>query len=533
MLLQPLFSYVSLQTIPILLIGVVVIILATTITYQLLLSPLRSIPGPFLASISPFPQLYHGLKGDRHLWIHKLHQKYGTHVRVAPNFVSVNTVTGLHDIYGHGKKIRKSDFYSAFPAIKGAWNTHNAIDKQLHGRKRRVLSQAFSDNALKGMEEVMLLHIRQLCSIFAGEGKNEGEKKVGTWNLADWFGYLSYDVMGELCFGKSYDMLVDGARRGVIGLVDRAAFRHYVCGLWLPLDTWHLDQLFIRRLTRDRWSFIMNSRIEATARAKARSSLGHAAKKDFFHYLLNAVDPESGSGLSTPELWSEANVLMIAGSDTTSTELTAIIFYLVRNPAALEKVKEEVRGKFAAVEEIVSGAKLNELSYLKCCIDEAMRLAPAVPGALPRCVQQGGAEVDGIFLPSGTEVGTPCYSIHRHASYFPYPNTFIPERWIEGSSVTLPSSSAPSATSKTWEVSKEEVELARKAFCPFSIGPRGCIGKSMALMEMRLTLARLLYLFEFEDVRDGVGEDEGGDLGMVDHFTSQKTGPNVRVRRRV
>ena len=243
MLLQPLFSYVSLQTIPILLIGVVVIvtiplprntlsnnhqILATTITYQLLLSPLRSIPGPFLASISPFPQLYHGLKGDRHLWLHKLHQKYGTHVRVAPNFVSVNTVTGLHDIYGHGKKIRKSDFYSAFPAIKGAWNTHNAIDKQLHGRKRRVLSQAFSDNALKGMEEVMLLHIRQLCSIFAGEGKNESEKKVGTWNLADWFGYLSYDVMGELCFGKSYDMLVDGARRGVIGLVDRAAFRHYV-----------------------------------------------------------------------------------------------------------------------------------------------------------------------------------------------------------------------------------------------------------------------------------------------------------------
>jgi hypothetical protein len=80
---------------------------------------------------------------------------------------------------------------------------------------------------------------------------------------------------------------------------------------------------------------------------------------------------------------------------------------------------------------------------------------------------------------------------------------------------------------------KKRLSLARKAFCPFSIGPRGCIGKSMALMEMRLTLARLLYLFEFEDVRDGVGEDEGGDLGMVDHFTSQKTGPNVRVRRRV
>jgi cytochrome P450 len=157
-------------------------------------------------------------------------------VRIAPNVVSVNTVTALHDIYGHGKKIRKSDFYSAFPAIKGVWNTHNAIDKSVHGRKRRVLSQAFSDNALKGMESVMLLHVRQLCSIL-GAGGVEKMEEGGCWNMADWFSYLSYDVMGELCFGKSYDMLVDGARRGVIGLVDRAAFRHYVVGSLILLPS--------------------------------------------------------------------------------------------------------------------------------------------------------------------------------------------------------------------------------------------------------------------------------------------------------
>lgn len=148
---------------------------------------------------------------------------------MAPNFVSVNTVEGLHDIYGHGKKIKKAEFYNAFPAIKGVYNTHNAIDKTLHGRKRRVLSQAFSDNALKGMESVMLLHIRQLCSILGGSGKGqEKETKSTVYNMADWFSYLSYDVMGELCFGKSYDMLIDGAKRRMIGLVDRAAFRHYV-----------------------------------------------------------------------------------------------------------------------------------------------------------------------------------------------------------------------------------------------------------------------------------------------------------------
>jgi cytochrome P450 len=295
----------------------------------------------------------------------------------------------------------------------------------------------------------------------------------------------------------------------------------------MPLDTWHLDQIFIRRLTQDRWNFIMNSRIEATARAKTRTLAGHSAKKDFFHYLLNAKDPETGVGLTTPELWGEANVLMIAGSDTTSTGLTSTIFYLVRNPHAVTRVQREIRAQFSSVEEIVSGAKLNELTYLKACTDEAMRLAPAVPGALPREVMAGGVEVDGVFLPAGTNCGTPCYSIHRQPTYYRSPLSFLPERWIEGAVCHPTSPSSPS-----WVVSKDEVEIARRAFCPFSIGPRGCIGKSMALMEMRLTLARLIFLFDFEGV-DSTGEDRDGQLAMVDHFTSQKTGPNVVFKKRV
>jgi cytochrome P450 len=139
------------------------------VIYNRFFHPLRRIRGPSLATVTPWVQLYHGLKGDRHLWLHSLHQQYGSHVRVAPNFVSINTVHGLHDIYGHGRRFKKADFYNSFPAIKGVYNTHNAIDKTMHGRKRRVLSQAFSDHALKGMEDVMLLHIRQLCTILGEE----------------------------------------------------------------------------------------------------------------------------------------------------------------------------------------------------------------------------------------------------------------------------------------------------------------------------------------------------------------------------
>jgi cytochrome P450 len=292
----------------------------------------------------------------------------------------------------------------------------------------------------------------------------------------------------------------------------------------MPLDSWHLDQIFIHRLTNDRWNFIMKSRVEANERAKERAQAGHDSKKDFFYYLLNAKDPETGKGLTTPELWGEANVLMIAGSDTTSTTLAATIFYLVRNPAALAKLKKEVREAFSTVEDIVSGAKLNELLYLKACLDEALRLAPAVPGAPPREVMEGGAVVDGVFLPAGTDCGTPTLSIHRQPQYYREPGAYLPERWIEGATCRAP-------TGDEWQTTKEDVETARRAFCPFSIGPRGCIGKSMAFMEMRLTIARLMFLYDLEKA-DGTGEDEEGHLALVDHFTSAKQGPNVIVRRR-
>ncbi|KAH8687912.1 cytochrome P450 monooxygenase [Tricladium varicosporioides] len=520
MLLGQLLSGISLASIAIGPLLLITLLFTVISIYNYFLHPLRHIRGPLLCKLTPWVQLYHGISGDRHLWLHDLHKKYGSHVRVAPNFVSVNTVDGLHDIYGHGKKVKKADFYNAFPAIKGVYNTHNAIDKTLHGRKRRVLSQAFSDNALKGMEELMIVHIQQFSSILSNKDAVGGSR-----NLSDWFSYLSYDVMGELCFGKSFDMLINGARRGVIALVDRAAFRHYVCGLWMPLDSWHLDQLLIPKITRDRWNFIMNSRVEAQARAKARTEAGHEAKKDFFYYLLNAKDPETGAGFSMQELWAEANVLMIAGSDTTSTSLTATIFYLVRNPNAMAKVQKEIDAAFSNVDEIVSGQTLNSLEYLKACIDEAMRLAPPVPASIPREVLPGGATIDGVFFPPGANVGTPAFSIHRNPSYYHEPLKFIPERWIEGATCESPISG------ELWTTTKDSVELGRKAFCPFSIGPRGCIGKGMALMELRITLARIIFMFEMHGV-DGEGEDSEGNLAMVDHFTSQKTGPNVRFRAR-
>lgn len=276
-------------------------------------------------------------------------------------------------------------------------------------------------------------------------------------------------------------------------------------------------------------------------------------KRDFFHYLLDAVDPETGKGFETVELWGEANVLMIAGSDTTSSALAATLYYLVANPDKLKIVQEEVREKFNAVTEIVSGKELNDCVYLKACIDEAMRMCPPVPGLLPReVINSNGMTIDctkspsgsgsakKYHIPQGTTLGVNIYTIHHSPVHYSEPFTFSPERWL------LPTEH-PLGTA-----TPESLEKARAAFTPFSIGSRGCIGKALALMELRLVLGRMMLEWEVEGVWgvEGKGESWGGgfrwegkdekgveegfekEFRIFDHFTTRKEGPVVRFEKR-
>jgi cytochrome P450 len=434
------------------------------IIYRVYFHPLSKYPGPLWAKITDLYSTYHAWKGDRHLEFWRCHEKYGNIVRFGPNSVSFNTNTALKDIYGFKGNVRKSDFYSAFPATKDAYSTHSAIDRAQHARKRRVLSHAFSDAAVRSMENHVLAHVRQFCSNLGGKGASiasQDEKREWTpaKNISDQANYMTFDVMGDLCFGKAFGMLERPDNRFAIDMVTNAAHRHLMCGTYLPLHEYHIDKILFRKIAAMRARYMQFSKAQAAERTKMGLDVD---RKDFFYYLLKAKDPETGKGFSTPELWGESNLLIIAGSDTTSTALAATMFYLVHNPKVLEKLAKEVRAAFEEVEEIRSGPTLSKLHYLRACIDEAMRLSPSVGGVLPRQVLPGGLEIDGEKFPEGTVVGVPTYAIHHNPEYWSQPFEYRPERWI--------SESEPNVTA-------ESVSLGQSAFCPFSVGPRGCIGK--------------------------------------------------------
>jgi cytochrome P450 len=95
-----------------------------------------------------------------------------------------------------------------------------------------------------------------------------------------------------------------------------------------------------------------------------------------------------------------ASVLGVAGSETTATTITAAFYFLLTNPRVYQQLSTEVRNAFKDETEITVTA-VNKLEYMLACLNETMRMLPAVPGGLPRVVPLGGKVFHGEFVPQG------------------------------------------------------------------------------------------------------------------------------------
>jgi cytochrome P450 len=94
-------------------------------------------------------------------------------------------------------------------------------------------------------------------------------------------------------------------------------------------------------------------------------------------------------------------------------------------------------------------------------------------------VHTGGVVIDGVHIPEAYDVGVGIHSIHHNPAYYPEPFTYNPDSWLKS------------------EERAEELQTMRKAYAPFGMSPRSCSGKSLALMELMLTMVALLWQFDF------------------------------------
>ncbi|TKA72850.1 hypothetical protein B0A55_07699 [Friedmanniomyces simplex] len=506
------------------------------IVYTLYLHPLAKYPGPQLGRLSQWYDVYHAYKGDKHVLFHRLHQKYGPVVRFSPNTVSINDPAALKAIYAHGANVRKSTFYKCFRAAPQAVSTLLATEKAHHARKRRVMGQAFSADAIRGLEQYVVGHVQDLIDKIDAVVKASDAEQTG-WSgavpMAQYLNWLVFDIMGDLVFGKSFGTLGDKPenRQGV-WLLGRAAKRNYVVAAMPVLAQRGLERWLpcLRSLYLDRCRYLAFGKAQVMARMK-ENGFGESGRRDIFSFLLHAKDPETGTGFPMPELWMEGNTLIVAGSDTSSTTMSAILFYLLHNPEALRRLEGEVRTTFDKADDIRMGLQMQCCSWLRACIDESMRMSPAVAGLLPREVMEGGFIIPAMDLhfPAGVEIGVPTYAIQHNADYVDDPFSFEPDRWLHQDD-KLPEH-------------RQNKEALNSVFCPFSLGHRSCLGKPLVYMELCIAIARLVWEYDMrlapeqhrskktsKEIRQGLRHP--AEYQYQDWFLSNNEGVFVEFRTR-
>jgi cytochrome P450 len=181
--------------------------------------------------------------------------------------------------------------------------------------------------------------------------------------------------------------------------------------------------------------------------------------------LLLAAEHDDGSPMSACELRDELMTALVAGHETTASQLSWAFERLAREPAVLARLREELD----------AGA---EEGYLSATINETLRHRPVLPNTEPRLVKKP-IEIGGVRYQPGVALIASAYLLHHDPAIYPDPYAFRPERFLESEGGSPPGT-------YTW--------------IPFGGGRRRCLGASFAVLEMKIALRAVLERCELSPV---------------------------------
>ncbi|KAI9467344.1 putative cytochrome P450 [Lactarius psammicola] len=465
------------------------------VTYNLFFHPLSRFPGPRGAACTRWWLAY--MEIVRHVSLSdlraELHRKYGDVVRISPNELHFSHPGAYNDIYNVQNKWDKDhDYYRAFDMGEAFFVQSNYL-KSKHSRA--LVSNFFSRQSISELQHLIRSLLDQFCDQLKAQN---GEGKSSDLYLG--FQCLSADTIASFCFAASFNQLSFPDFRGdiVLGVdiaMDTITLRKFSnVFIWLLRNFPHS---LLARISPALKGLItcrraLKNQIEAILRNP--QVMDDAPHRIIYRELLN---PEAVKGHRVPtaqQLLHEAEVLFSAGSHTVGTVLMIGVHHILRNLEAKQRLVDEIRSVWPALDKPPSYEELEKLPFLAmeqtAVIKEMLRISPAVPAGLPRVVPPCGAVIAGVRIPGGTIVSQSSLFVHFSEQIFPRPHEFLPDRWLQPGSKAL----------DNWLVA-------------FSRGPRSCLGINLGYCELYLTLA---YLFRRFDVRADLAKP--ANLKWSEHF---------------
>ncbi|CAG8138182.1 unnamed protein product [Penicillium salamii] len=452
-------------------VGIAALLIRFLIT--LIKSPRLAIPGPILGRFTNLWYLWQMKRGDFHYTNIKLHEKNGNVVRIAPNYYSISDASAVKTIYGHGAKFEKSAWYDAwnFGPTATMTNLFSERNSKKHAESRRKVASMYSMTSLVAYEPAV-----DNCIEIFKERLLEFSKQGSIIDMAHWMQCYAFDVIGEITFGSRFGFLEAGNDiGGVMESIDSGLTSSSYLGLysWLyPFFLWASQRLQGAGPSyATQFTFQHIQQTKATMKNHRADLPSHMAMKLVQKQAQNPHDMSDWDILAT----AASNVG--AGSDTTAISLSSTLYYLIRAPGCLEKLRKEIEE--SGVGPNPTFKETQAMPYLQAVLKEAFRVHPGTGYPLFRVVPSGGEVIAGQFFPAGVNVGINSWVSHYDKEIYGHDaDVFRPERWLESS--------------------KEQLTVMEQSFMPFGAGSRTCIGKNISLLEMAKLIPILVRDFDFE-----------------------------------
>ncbi|KAF8712378.1 Cytochrome P450 monooxygenase, partial [Rhizoctonia solani] len=477
----------------------------------------RRFSGPWLASFTGSWLANSATSGRHYQNLLELHNKYGKFVRVGPNHISIADADALEVVYGHSSGTLKSEFYDAFH--NGKEDIFNSREKAIHTMKRKRIANIFSPQNIVAFEPRVRVHIRRLCAqldmrckqAFMGNSGFNWVAKDGraVINSSLQFAYLTFDIISDLALGLPFGMVegqkdstpaflsltskknVEGMSpihfiaAGGKGAMALGSYPPWVQKMLLYCTPWHIPDLIVRR------NFLRTVKAAVNARVSRIEREGQSDKERGVDLLdkLFEVKNVDGSPLTREEIDSEALVTLGAGSDTTANSLAAMSYYIASNSEIKRKLQQEL--DLIDMDSVVDQDDLDEdqsghaiprfeqiknLPYLNACVKETLRLYSTVGAGLPRVVPEGkNLTIADQTFNAGSVISISSYCTNRSSVWGSDAEAYRPERWLEDESASL-----------------------NKYFVAFSTGPRGCVGRNLANMNLLLIASAFFRRYDIE-----------------------------------
>ncbi|KAH7067132.1 cytochrome P450 monooxygenase-like protein [Paraphoma chrysanthemicola] len=491
--------------------AVITIATLSRIIYMQKFHPLAKFSGPwYAASFSLVGAIVSIIKMEPQFFKY-LVDTYGTDqpIRISPTLLLFPRPSALKDIYWDPQCNRKGGLYGS--SALGPTHLFTTIDGREHKILRKALSNApWTIGQLKNTWEP---RFDNLINLFIAK-MHEHATARRTICLADKVAEFAADIMSMVSFTEPFGSvknqrdekdILGNWRKGLrfFGLLGRFRFfrerivKIPIIGLW-----------FLPTVSDDSGMGFLMARAEqeVTARENQNEDKIVSGQPDFLQHCIDARMP-NGSPLTHAQRTAHATLLIQAGADTTGTALGSILRFLLTHPPSMARVRDEIEradhaGRLSSPVQFEQTK--THLPFFVACIKEGLRLHPPAPNLLARVMPMHGKIIDGHFVPGGFEVTSHAYTVQRdRVMYGDDAGEFNPDRWLVSEKRTF------------------ELEAAQFTF---GMGPRICLGKDIAMMEIYKLLPQVIRKFDIELEQAGEYVVEGGvgyNVGFLVKLTAR------------